>query len=156
MKKMFKMIAAALITSLFSAAAIITTTNKNATPTQVEAASYSGYKVKVNWRVTNDSDDWNGAEIGVWVKPNNGRGEEHFKCWSDDFKNSVSYSDANYTTSEIDCGTEFPHKIVAWTDIGTWGQYHYGEADITVYINGINVASKHISYGGWSRNKDWN
>ncbi len=156
MKKIFKIIAAALITSLFSIAAIITTTNKNATPTQVEAASYSGYKVKVNWRVTNDSDDWNGAEIGVWVKPNNGRGEEHFKCWSDDFKNSVSYSGADYTTSEIDCGTEFPHKIVAWTDIGTWGQYHYGEADITVYINGINVASRHISYGGWSRNKDWN
>lgn len=157
MKKIFKILPLALLAiSTVSAAIFVGNNSKNDAAEVIEAATYSGYKVRVNWRVTNDSDDWNGAEIGVYVKPNNGRGDEHFKCWSGDFKDSVSYSGANYTTSEIDCGTEFPHKIVAWTDIGTWGQYHYGEADITVYINGINVASKHISYGGWSRNKDWN
>ena len=157
MKKIFKILPLALLAiSTVSAAIFVGNNNKNDAVEVAEAATYSGYKVKVNWKVTDDSDDWNGADIGVMVKPNNGRGDEYFKCWSGDFKNSVSYSGANYTSNEIDCGTEFPHKIVAWTDIGTWGQYHYGEADITVYINGINVASRHISYGGWSRNKDWN
>ena len=149
MKKIFKIIAAAIITSLFSIAAIITTTNKNATPKQAEAASYSGYNVKVNFKVTNDADYWDEARVIIYTKADHGRGGAEHYYTSGDFHGNVEYSGANHTVGPFGCGTKFPYCIQIKTTLGAFWQYHYGEADITVYINDINVASRHISYGGW-------
>ena len=149
MKNIFKIIATALVTSLFSAAAIITTNIKNTTPTPVEAASYSGYDVKVNFRVTNDADYWDEARVIIYTKAEHGRGGAEQYYTSGDFHGNVEYSGANHTVGPFGCGTKFPYCIQIKTTLGAFWQYHYGEADITVYINDINVASRHISYGGW-------
>ena len=92
-----------------------------------------GIEVSLTWR------DKIGKDIKYHIGINTG--------YSDNKVLNMSWA-TNYLYRQIVYGSR--------TDIGTWGQYHYGEADITVYINGINVASRHISYGGWSRNKDWN
>ena len=116
----------------------------------------TNYRVKVNIRVTNDCDDWNSAYIWVYTKRDNGVGDSYLRYTSADIKTGIDYTDANYTHETLKTGIDFPYSVHIKTDIGTWGQYHYGEADVTVYINDINVASKHISYGGWSRCRDEN
>ena len=151
-KKVLKIIPLLFVPLLFLPA-FISTHNSSITP--VEAAS-TGYKVKVKIDVTNDADYWYGAKISFNTKPNHGRGDAHWYCWSEDFHEEISYSGASYTTREIDFGTDFPYLIGLWTDVGFWGQYHAGESNVTVYINGINVASQHVSYGGWDNNMEYN
>ena len=156
MKKIVKIIPVTfLLLSSFSAAFIVNNTHKAESIVPVEASS-TGYKVRVKIDVTNDADYWYGAKISVNTKPDCGRGTEHFYTWSEDFHDEISYGGASYTTREVNCGTEFPYLIGLWTDVGFWGQYHAGESDVTVYINGINVASQHVSYGGWGNNMEYN
>ena len=117
----------------------------------------TNYRIKVNIKITDDADDWNSAYIWIHTRPNNGRDDVHwFYHSSGDIKSYIDYTGANYTYSTIKTGTEFPHWVSIKTDIGSFAQYHYGEADVTVYINDINVASRHISFGGWGRCDDEN
>lgn len=146
MKKIFKIISLLFIPLSLSAALI---SNKNSTPAPVEAAS-SGYRVRINFAVTDDADYWGEATFHLFVRSNHGFGEERLFHSSENFYESVSYAGANYTSSEINTGTAFPCYVRIHTGLGAFWQYHYGEADIKVYVNGINVAYQHISYGDWN------
>lgn len=149
MKKVFKIIPIALLlTSLFSAAIFVNNEKKD-TPTPVEAAA-SGYKVKINITVTNDADEWEEAYYRIFVRSDHGRGGDRALDWSENFYNSISYSGASYTSSETYTGTDFPSYVQVYTGLGAFWQYHYGESDVKVYINGINVTTQHITYGGWN------
>ena len=151
MKKIFKILPLALLAiSTVSAAIFVGNNSKNDAVEVAEAATYSGYNVKVNFKVTDDADYWDEARIIIYTKTEHGRGSAEQYYTSGDFHGNVEYSGANHTVGPFGCGTKFPYCIQIKTTLGAFWQYHYGEADITVYINDINVASRHISYGGWN------
>lgn len=150
MKKIFKILPLALLAiSTVSAAIFVGNNSKNDAVEVAEAATYSGYNVKVNFKVTDDADYWDEARIIIYTKTEHGLGGAEQYYTSGDFHGNVEYSGANHTVGPFACGTKFPYCIQIKTTLGAFWQYHYGEADITVYINDINVASRHISYGGW-------
>lgn len=155
MKKAIKIIPAIfLLLSSFSTAFIVNNIDKAESPVPVEAATYSSYKVKVRIDVVNDADYWYEARILYYTKPEQGRGSEHHYRTSEEFSDYISYDGGSYTTNEVDCGTEFPTTIGLYTDVGFWLQYHWGSSNLTVFVNGINVASGHVEYGGWDNNME--
>ena len=157
MKHLLKSFSLAIVAAILAAIVLPMMSLADSNEPQKVSANYeTNYRVRVNIRVTNDSDDWNSAYIWIYTKRDNGRGDSYLRYSSADIKRYIDYTDANYTHETIKTGVDFPYLIYIKTDIGSWLQYHYGEADVTVYINDINVASKHISYGGWDRCYDDN
>ena len=150
MKKLKKILAIALALATFSLSLCALLGSKAAPkPAETQAAS-NGYKVKVNFAVTDDADYWDEAYFLIYARTEQGRGGPEHIYTSENFYKSVEYTGANYTSGEVNCGTRFPYCIQIKTTLGAFWQYHYGEADIKIYINGINVAYRHIGYGGWN------
>ena len=153
MKKTLLILPILLIGSLFSTS--IMRNDKASEPIKAEAAT-NGYRVRISIAVTDDADYWEEACYCIFVKSDHGRGDQRALGWSENFYNSISYSGAVYNSSETYTGTDFPSYIGIYTGLGAFWQYHYGESDVKVYINGINVASQHIHYGGWNYTTDYN
>lgn len=107
-------------------------------------ASFDGYHVKVNIRVTDDADWWDYAYLQIFARGDKGRGEEKLVNKTDDIQDAIDDDDEEFTY-EYDCGAdEFPSAVNVQTSFGTWGSWRGFEADVKVYINDINCASQHI------------
>ena len=108
--------------------------------------SYSSYNVKVNIRVTDDADWWDYAYLDILAKSGRGKGKEERVNTSGDFHTSVD-DDGDEYNYEFDCGADkFPSAVNFKTSFGSWGTWRGFEADVTVYVNGINVCSQHVSH----------
>ncbi len=106
--------------------------------------SFSSYKVKVHIKVTNDADWWDYAYIRLYAKDNKGLGSERLVKTTGDIQKSLDDEDEEYTF-EYDCGeNKFPSAVEVVTSFGSWGTWRDFEADVKVYINGINTVSQHI------------
>ena len=133
--------------SLILAAALVSGTFVFApAPVKAEAAgSYlygSSYKVKISLTVTDDADGWNSASCKIYATAKQGTGSQSL-VKEYDIKDSISSSGSTWEV-EYDCGSAFPSKVEIYTDFGggfTWREW---AADATVYINGVNVRSRHI------------
>ena len=115
-------------------------------------AEAKGYKIKVEVKVTNDADDWDDAHIEVWSRDKQGLGSQSKTYETEDIKGSLDHGDGEYTL-ETDCGTSFPSSINVYANFGGGGVYRCWEADVTVWINGVNTASMHINRGLWGNTK---
>lgn len=105
-------------------------------------ATAKGYKVKVTVKFTDDADWWDEAYLYFYVKDNYGQDSEKYLKSSPDFHKSIDSSD-DYYEYEIDCGTSFPSAVKFRTKYGTAGSWRDFEADVKIYINGVNCCSRH-------------
>ena len=105
-------------------------------------ATASGYKVKVAIKVTNDADWWDEAYLYFYVKDDHGQGPGRYAGCSYNFKNKID-SGGDYFEYEYNCGTSFPYNVTFQTMFGTSGSWRGFEADVKVYINGVNTTSRH-------------
>ena len=110
----------------------------------MQAANHSSYKIRIDITVTNDADLWDYANFYIYGKSGRGTGSQQHINTSPDFHKSIDDDDESYTY-EYDCGSDFfPTAVDVVTSFGSWGVWRGFEADVTIYINGINVASRHI------------
>ena len=129
-----------LILSLFagfsnvvSADDTLTVERTNNTPTRIN------YDVKVTVKVTVDANGWNDAWIGINHTYKGGVTDTAKKeGLKNDFDNKSEFSveQTNWL---------FPTSVDVYTDFGGGASWRSFQADVTVYVNGVNVASKHIS-----------
>ena len=69
MKKIFKILPLTLLAiSTVSAAIFVGNNSKNDAVEVAEAATYSGYNVKVNFKVTDDADCWDETRVIIYTK----------------------------------------------------------------------------------------
>ena len=136
-------LASALFLALFvflsvpARAASVTVERGDKTPSRTD------YDVKVTIKVTEDADGWNDAYVAVNYKSYNAssdaaNGMTKKSGLKNDFDNKSEFS-YEFTN------TGFPSSVEIYTDFGggmTWRSF---QADVTVYVNGTNVASKHIT-----------
>lgn len=99
------------------------------------------YKVTIKIKTTNDADGWNDAYINIYRRHDSGTSVYWYcntlKDLEDDFDNKA---EMNYEETK----PNFPYKIEIYTDIGGGMTSRKWEGDVSIYINGVNVASKHI------------
>ena len=101
------------------------------------------YTVKVDVEVTSDADGWNDAYIHINGVYGNGK----YKGVFEDSKNydgiASSFDEYTHFVREVSWDY-FPKEVVIYTDFGGGFTKRSFEADVTVYVNDVNVASKHI------------
>ena len=102
----------------------------------------SSYKVRVTVKVTDDADWWDWAYLDFFVRDHHGLGAERQVHTTPDFCESIDDSDGYYEY-EYDCGTSFPSAVNFSTKYGTSGAYRDFEADVKIYINGVNCGTTH-------------
>lgn len=105
-------------------------------------SSASGYKIKVTVRVTDDADWWDDAYLYFYVNDDFGQGRFRYIGCSPDFHESIDTGDGYYEY-EVNCGTAFPSAVTFSTKYGTSGSWRDFEADVRIYINGVNCCSRH-------------
>ncbi len=116
----------------------------------MQASDRTGYSVKVEITVTDDVDTWKSAIFRIKGKADRGLGAEKELNVSPNFESSVDAEGKSYSY-EYDCGSEyFPSTIEFESEWGDVFPRDF-EADVTVHINGINVASRHIVQEGTGR-----
>ena len=131
---------AAVILSLFLAAfSAFSAFAFNYFPIQPDGKTQ--YKVKVKIETTSAAGGWNRASVEFYTKGQNGQESE-------------SERDMTCSTSDLDdkgdvCNLSgdfdgFPSRISVYTDFGGGMTWRSWEADVTVYVNNVNVTSKHI------------
>ena len=124
-----------------------------------EATHYNGYTVKFVIDVTNDADGWNNAYVNLYCRTGlNGTGSgSHNIAAYYSIQNEIDDGDDVYTR-EYNCGDEFPEKLEIYTDFGGGITWRCWEADVKIYINGVNVKNEHItsSSGAFSSSDDTN
>ena len=100
------------------------------------------YDVKVTVRVTEDADGWNDAWIAINQKYESGTARmtetKKITGLKGDFDDKTEFSCEEK-------GLQFPTSVDVYTDFGGGASWRRFQADVTVYVNGVNVASKHIS-----------
>ena len=114
---------------------------------RVEAAGtpylYSyNYQIRVKLDVTDDADGWNHAIMKIYSAERNGI-SGNYEETQQNIKDYVDNGDDHYDFT-MNCGTNFPNKVTFYIDFGggfTWREWG---ADVTIYINGVNVKSQHI------------
>ena len=107
-------------------------------------SSKKSYVVQVYIKVTDDADLWDYAHFFIYGKGNRGTGNEELLHKTGDFHESIDDGDESYSYN-YDCGADyFPTAVQVQTSFGSWGTWRDFEADVTIYINGTNVASHHI------------
>lgn len=140
-KRLFSpVLAAVFILSLFAGLSNavyadddLTVERTDKTPTRVN------YDVKVTVRITEDANGWNDAWIGINHTYKGGVTDtEKITGLKKDFddKKEFSVEKKNWL---------FPTSVDVYTDFGGGASWRSFQADVTVYVNGVNVASKHIS-----------
>ena len=116
--------------------------------------SAKGYKIKVQISVTDDADDWDDAHVEIHGKKTNGLGESKVIHSTSDIKGYIDHEpsnkgDINYDSGEIDCGDTFPSKINVYANFGGGGILRVWEADVIIWINGVNCGTTHIRRKLW-------
>lgn len=118
------------------------------------------YKVGIEVDVTNDADGWEDAYITLSTIGDNGRGHSKFNLRETEYFNDLASDFDNNQTSyyETYCGNCFPEYVQVYTNFGGGMTSRRFEADVTVFVNDINVASKHIvaKSGVWSESDTTN
>ena len=110
----------------------------------MQAANNSSYKIRIDITVTDDADLWDYANFYIYGKSGRGTGSQQHINTSPDFHKSIDDDGESYTY-EYDCGSDFfPTAVDVVTSFGNWGVWRDFEADVTIYINGVNVASRHV------------
>ena len=104
-------------------------------------SAQSNYEVRVRIETTSDADAWKSASMTIYTASSNGRGSSSSDSWSDIVSDVDDESDV-FDVSEDYAG--FPTKVEIYTDFGGGFTWRSWEADVTVYVNGVNIASKHI------------
>lgn len=97
------------------------------------------YDIKVTVKVTEDANGWNDAWIGINHTYKGGVTDTAKKeGLKGDFDNKSEFSveQTNWL---------FPTSVDVYTDFGGGASWRSFQADVTVYVNGVNVASKHIT-----------
>ena len=111
----------------------VSVVRSTATPTRVY------YDIKVTVKVTEDADGWNDARIGI---------NHMYKGGVTDTKEITGLKSSFDDKSEFSVEQSswlFPTSVDVYTDFGGGASWRSFQADVTVYVNGVNVASKHIS-----------
>ncbi len=110
----------------------------------MQTANNSSYKIRIDITVTDDADLWDYANFYIYGKSGRGTGSQQHINTSPDFHESIDDDGESYTY-EYDCGSDFfPTAVDVVTSFGSWGVWRDFEADVTIYINGVNVASRHV------------
>ena len=104
-------------------------------------SAQSNYEVRVRIETTSDADAWKSASMTIYTASSNGRGSSSSDSWSDIVSNVDDESDV-FDVSEDYAG--FPTRVEIYTDFGGGFTWRSWEADVTVYVNDVNIASKHI------------
>ena len=105
------------------------------------AEALSRYDVTVKVEVTSAAGGWNSAYIKVNYKRDNATGEEdkeYIYGIYGDIKDKGDYCKRNVYIYG------FPTEVDVYTDFGGGFNWRTFEADVTVYVNDVNVAAKHI------------
>ncbi len=110
--------------------------------------SASGYKVRVRVEVTDDADDWDDARISIYCKRNYGVGSEYMKYQTGDIKGYIDHDRGVYDNT-WDCGSDFPENINVYANFGGGWINRVWKANVTVWINDINVKSYKIHRDVW-------
>ena len=105
-------------------------------------ATANSYTLKVTVKVTDDADWWDYAYLYVYGRDNNGQSSEQYLTCSPDFCDEID-SDGDYYEYSVNCGKAFPSRVKFQTMYGTGGSWRDFEADVKVYINGVNCAYAH-------------
>ena len=105
-------------------------------------ATANSYTLKVTVKVTDDADWWDYAYLYVYGRDNNGQSAERYLTCSPDFCDDID-SSGDYYEYYLDCGKAFPSTVLFQTMYGTGGSWRDFEADVKVYINGVNCAYAH-------------
>ena len=99
------------------------------------------YKVKVKIETTSAAGGWNKAYVEFYTKGQNGQDDESEK----DMTCSISDVDDKGDVCNLSGDFEgFPSRIRVYSDFGGGMTWRSWEADVTVYVNNVNVTSKHI------------
>lgn len=101
------------------------------------------YNVKVEVEVTSDADGWNDAYIHINGIYANGKYKGLFEDTIRHDNKESAFDDYTYSSVE-DNWEYFPKEVKIYTDFGGGLTARSFEADVTVYVNSVNVASKHI------------
>jgi hypothetical protein len=109
--------------------------------TSVISNGKTQYKVEVKIETTTSAGGWNDASVEIYYKKENGKGEgtsTYPDCSVSDFEDKGDVCHVNKTCDG------FPARIEVYTDFGGGMTWRSWEADVTVYVNDVNVTSKHI------------
>lgn len=112
--------------------------------TTMKSGDRNNYHVEIYLKVTDDADAWDYAYFHIYGKENKGIGNETLLHTSYDFHTSIDEDgkSINYT---YDCDPNyFPSSVDVITSFGTALLPRDFEADVTVKINNVNVASHHV------------
>lgn len=158
-----------LLCCLVALASLVVCRPALANDMEVERVGYipggsQGYNIEVEVERTVDADGWDEAYIEIDTKWFSGRGrsttewersQNLYYIKSDNLADK--FDDWKNTTFEEDTDL-FPYKVSIYTDFGGGMSWRSWEADVTVFINDINVASKHItaSSAPFSSSDEWN
>ena len=104
--------------------------------------SRMNYDVKVTVKVTEDADGWNNAWIAINQRYCCGTAKQTETKKITGLKNDF---DSKTEFSYEEKGLQFPTSVDIYTDFGGGATWRKFQADVTVYVNGTNVASKHIT-----------
>ena len=110
----------------------------------MQTANNSSYKIQIYIEVTDDADDWDYAYFNIYGKSDKGVGSETLLNSSGYFHESIDHSGGSYTY-DYDCGSDnFPSSVDFITSFGTAALPRDFEGDVTIKINDVNVASRHV------------
>ena len=110
----------------------------------MQTANNSSYKIQIDIEVTDDADDWDYAYFDIYGRSDKGVGGETLLNSSGYFHESIDHSGGSYTY-DYDCGSDnFPTSVDFITSFGTTALPRDFEGDVTIMINGVNVASRHV------------
>jgi len=140
-KRLFStVLTAVLILSLFAAFSNAAFAEDSVAAERTETTpSRVNYDIKVTVKVTEDANGWNDAWIGINHMYKGGVTDtQTFSGLKGDFDNKSEFSVEQNNWL-------FPTSVDVYTDFGGGASWRSFQADVTVYVNGVNVASKHIS-----------
>ena len=115
--------------------------------------SYSGYTIKVSITVTDDGDHWDDAYLYFYVRDDRGNQTERYFTETPNFCDSIDDEGDSYEYS-VDCGTSFPSAVKFRTQFGSPLTWRTFEAEVKVYINGVNCGSQYVVHEHWGTEVD--
>lgn len=113
----------------------------------MKTSDHSSYKVRIEITVTDDVDTWKEAHFRIRGRADRGIGDAKELNYSHNFEGDID-DEGDFYAYEYDCGSDYFPYLVQFES--KWGDPFPRdfEADITVLINGVNVASRHIIQKG--------
>ncbi len=129
-----------MLLSFFAAFPTVVFASDTVTPERTDAIPLRlNYDVKVTVRVTEDANGWNDAWIEINHRYKGGvTDSERINGLKSDFDDKKEFSVEKSNML-------FPTSVDIYTDFGGGASWRSFQADVTVYVNGVNVGSKHIT-----------